>query len=66
MTTIRDIFPGASQPQTLTCGLTDILREEASLLRDADVDKLAASQTVMVRALPAAPRHESGVTRRTR
>lgn len=45
MTTIRDIFPGASQPQTLTCGLTDILREEASLLRDADVDKLAASQT---------------------
>ena len=45
MTTIRDIFPCASQPQTLTCGLTGILCEDASLLAGADVAKCAASQT---------------------
>ena len=45
MTTIRDIFPDASQPQTLTCGLTGILCEEASLLARAAVEKVDASQT---------------------
>ena len=45
MTTIRDIFPGASQPQTLTCGLTGIFCEDASLLAGADVAKRAVSQT---------------------
>ena len=45
MTTIGDIFPAASQPQTLTCGLTGIVCEDATLLAGADIDKVAASRT---------------------
>ena len=45
MTTFRDIFPNASEPQTLVCGLTGILCDDGSTLANADIDKVAASST---------------------